>query len=116
MKTHRSDHTQETHDVLAARLRARVLKTGIVPIAEREGALAAGAGLPAGIPPEHDSLARQIGAASYRVTDAQVEAVRRAAGSERAAFEVVLSASIGAGLRRWDAAVRAIEGAADASS
>lgn len=64
----------------------------------------------------HDDLARQIGEAAYRVTDEQVAAVRDATGSDKAAFEVVMAACIGAGLDRWDAAVRAIEEAADAAS
>lgn len=62
----------------------------------------------------YDSLAAQIGAAAYRVTDDQVEAVRAAAGSEKGTFEIIMSASIGAGLTRWDAAIHAIEEAGDA--
>jgi hypothetical protein len=61
-------------------------------------------------------LARTIASASYRVTDAQVAAVRQAAGSDKAAFEVVMSASVGAGLARWYAAARAIREATDATS
>jgi hypothetical protein len=45
-----------------------------------------------------------------------VAAVRASRGSEVAAFELIMSASIGAGLRRWDAAARVIEEASDASS
>jgi hypothetical protein len=48
------------------------------------------------------------------VTDDQVSAVRQATGSDRAAFEIVLSAAVGAGLRRWDAAMRALKDAPDA--
>lgn len=62
-----------------------------------------------------DSLARQIGDAAYRVTDAQVAAVRASSGSDQGAFEVILAASIGAGLHRWDAAVRVIGEARDAA-
>jgi hypothetical protein len=71
----------------------------------------------AGGPPTdepYDTLARQIGKASYQVTDAEVDAVRQAIGSDKAAFEIVMSACIGAGLTRWDAAARAIEEATDA--
>ncbi|RWZ46045.1 hypothetical protein ELQ90_16290 [Labedella phragmitis] len=64
----------------------------------------------------YDDLARQIGEAAYRVTDAHVVAVRDATGSDKGAFEIIMSACIGAGLSRWDAAVRAIEGAGDAAS
>ena len=73
----------------------------------------------AGGPPiaePYEALARQIGEASYAVTDAQVDAVRAATGSDKAAFEVVMSACVGAGLARWDAAVRALEEATDASA
>ena len=62
----------------------------------------------------YDALARQIAEASYAVTDAQVDAVRAATGSDKGAFEVVMAACVGAGLARWDAAVRAIEEAGDA--
>lgn len=63
----------------------------------------------------YDDLARQIGEAAYRLTDAQVAAVREAAGSDKAAFEIIMSACVGAGLARWDAAARAIEEAANAT-
>ena len=62
----------------------------------------------------YDALARQIGEAAYLVTDAQVAAVRAAAGDDKGAFEIVMAACIGAGLTRWDAAARAIEEAGDA--
>lgn len=70
----------------------------------------------AAIAEPYDSLARQIGEAAYRVTTEQVAAVREALGSDKGAFEIIMSASIGAGLARWDAAVRAIEGVTDASA
>jgi len=56
----------------------------------------------------YDALAHQIAQDSFGVTDAQVAAVLQTTGSERNAFEVVLTAAIGAGLRRWDAAEKAI--------
>lgn len=62
----------------------------------------------------YDSLVQQISTAAYRVTDAQVDAVRVAAGSDKGAFEVVMAACVGAGLARWEAAVRVIEEASDA--
>ena len=79
----------------------------------------AASGRAAGGPPTDepfDNLARQIGEASYRVTDAEVTAVRQATGSDKAAFEIVMSACIGAGLARWDAAARAIGEATDATA
>lgn len=79
----------------------------------RTAIAARAAGGPA-IDEPYDALARQIGEESHAVTDAQVDAVRQATGSDKAAFEVVMSACVGAGLTRWDAAVRAIEEATDA--
>ena len=64
----------------------------------------------------YEALAQQIREAAYRVTDAHVEAVRAATGSDKGAFEIIMSASIGAGLARWDTAVRAIDEASDAPS
>jgi hypothetical protein len=44
----------------------------------------------------------QSGEAAWRVTDAQVASVRAAAGSEKAAFELIAAAATGAGLlRNW---------------
>jgi hypothetical protein len=59
----------------------------------------------------YETLARQIATDSHRVTDDQVAAVRNAAGSDKAAFEVVMSACVGAGLKRWDAFREAIDAA-----
>lgn len=70
------------------------------------GARAAG-GPP--IAPPFEDLARNVGEASYRVTDAEVAAVRAAAGSDRAAFELVAAAAVGAALRRWKAGIAAID-------
>ena len=56
------------------------------------------------------------GEAADRVTDAQVATVRAALGSDKGAFEIIMCASIGAGLARWDAAITAIEEATDASA
>lgn len=97
-------------------LRAAVTR----PVAETDAALRSGVleraagGAPVADP--YDELVLQIAEAAYRATDAQVAPVRDAAGSDKGAFEVIMSACIGAGLVRWDAAVRAIEGAGDASA
>ncbi|WP_433585290.1 hypothetical protein [Microbacterium hydrocarbonoxydans] len=99
----------------AEALRTRVLGSGVIDNALRSGAMRAGAGGDASLPEPYAALTRTIGERSYRVTDAQVGAVRSAAGTDRAAFEVIMSASIGAGLRRWDAAMAALEEAEDAS-
>jgi hypothetical protein len=87
--------------------------TGVTETSLRTATAARAAGGPPADEP-YDNLARQIGETSYQVTDAEVDAVRQATGSDKAAFEIVMSACIGAGLTRWDAAARAIEEAADA--
>jgi hypothetical protein len=62
----------------------------------------------------YDALAHQIGEAADRTTDAQVASVVAAAGSEKAAFELVVAAATGAGLSRWQQAIKALKDAADA--
>jgi hypothetical protein len=62
----------------------------------------------------YDDLARQIGEAAYRTTDAQVVSVLRAAGSEKATFELIVTAATGAGLSRGKQAIKALKDAADA--
>lgn len=62
----------------------------------------------------YDALSRQIGEASYRVTDEQVASVLQAAGSEKAAFEIVAAAAVGASLARWQQAMRALDEAKNA--
>lgn len=89
-------------------------ETGMTEASLRTAVAARAAGGPPAEAP-YDDLARKIGEASYQVTDAEVAAVRQTAGSDKAAFEIVLSACVGAGLARWDAAVRVIEEATDAA-
>ena len=103
----------DSHRDRAETLRTAVGGTGVTGAALRTAVAARAAGGPPVAEP-YDDLARQIGEASYRVTDAEVAAVRQATGSDKAAFEVVMSACIGAGLARWDTAVRVIEEATDA--
>ncbi|GLY42817.1 hypothetical protein Amsp01_088400 [Amycolatopsis sp. NBRC 101858] len=106
--------THHSHRDRAETLRTAVgIDTGVTEAALRTAVARRAAGGPAVAEP-YDELARQIGEASYRVTDAEVAAVRNVAGSDKAAFEVVMSACVGAGLARWDAAVRVIEEATDA--
>ncbi|MGQ7311956.1 hypothetical protein ACUOFU_09670 [Microbacterium arabinogalactanolyticum] len=104
-----------SHRELAERLRSQARSDGAGAPGANAGAVDAGAGMPNDLAEPFRTLAEQVGRASFRVTDAQVDAVRDAAGSEQAAFEIVMAASVGAGLRRWDAAMRAIEEAGDAA-
>lgn len=82
----------------------------------RESAFALGGGLENTLRSPVGDLARLVGAASFRVTDVMIADVREAVGSDVAAFEVVMSASVGAGLTRWDAASQVIGEAAGAAS
>jgi hypothetical protein len=107
---------EATHESLAASLRERVLTSGVLAADLRSGAMSVGAGATTELAEPFAKLAALVGESSYKVTDGQVQAVRDATGSDKAAFEIVMSASIGAGLRRWDAAVTAIEAASDATS
>jgi hypothetical protein len=62
----------------------------------------------------YDDLVRQIGEASHRVTSARVERLVREEGSEKAAFEIIAAAAMGAGLVRWQRAIKIIAEASDA--
>lgn len=104
------------HRSHADAVRAAVMsEAGGTEVSVRAAVLARAAGGGAAAEP-YDALARQIGAAAYRVTDAQVEAVRAAEGSDRRAFEIIMSACVGPGLARWDTALRVIDEATDASA
>jgi hypothetical protein len=105
----------ESYEVLARRVRERIGGAGRTDRGLRVSAMNRAAGGPA-IAQPYDALADQIGQAAYLVTDAQVAAVRDAVGADKGAFEIVVAASIGAGLLRWDAALHAIEGATDATA
>ena len=99
----------------AETVRAAIAGTGVTEASLRTAVAARAAGGPPTTEP-YEQLARQIGAASYRVTDADIDAVRQATGSDKGTFEIVLSACAGAGLARWDAAARVIQEASDASA
>lgn len=106
---------QGSHAQYADDLRSQVEQSGALGRDLRLSILARGAGGPELSEP-YDALAHQIAEDSFRVTDAQVTAVFQETGSERKTFEVILTAAIGAGLRRWDAAEKAIMEADDATS
>jgi len=102
------------HPSLAAALRRRVLAgPGETPPDARQAAAQRAAGGPP-TPSPYDDLARQIGESAHRVTDAQVASALVAAGSEKAAFEIIMAASVGAGLFRWERAMKALKEAIDA--
>jgi hypothetical protein len=101
-----------SHQDYAAALRSRVVGNGT---AEHELRVLALDGEIDAAPAPYSVLIEQIRDDSFRVTDAQVQAVRAAAGSEKAAFELILASAIGAGLDRWDAAVNSMREADDAA-
>ena len=99
------------HRARAKRLEQRVFDEPAdtsIELRRQMGQRAAG-GAPIVAP--YDQLARDVGEASYRVTDAEVSAVRAATGSDRATFELVAAAAVGAALKRWKAGIAAIEAA-----
>ena len=108
--------TRPDHRALAEAVRRAVLEAPAATTPTLRQAVAERtAGGPPTEPP-YDELARQIGDAAYRTTDAQVATVRTALGTEKAAFEVILAAGVGAGLLRWRLAMQALAEANDAPS
>ena len=106
----------DIHHRHADALRAAATREGGKTEASLRAAVLTRAAGGAPIAEPYEALARQIREAAHRVTDAQVAAVRAATGSDKGAFEIIMSACIGAGLTQWDAAIRAIDEASDASS
>jgi hypothetical protein len=104
------------HHTLANALQRRVLEgPGKTPPELRQSSAEWAARGSAGKTPCAD-LARQIGEASHMVTDAQVSSVVVATGGEKAAFEIVTAAAVGAGLFRWRQAMKALDEATNASA
>jgi len=95
-------HGRPDHQALAEVLRKRVLEgPGITDIALRQAIANRATGGPAIGEAAYDDLAQQIGQAAYKVTDEQVKKVIQKIGSEKAAFELIVAAAVGAGLYRW---------------
>jgi alkylhydroperoxidase family enzyme len=61
------------------------------------------------VPPAAAAYADTVRRHAYRVTDADVEAVRAAGLTEDEVFEVTISAAVGAGLERLEAGLRAMQ-------
>ena len=102
------------HASLAEALRRRVLEgPGETDMALRQRVAARASGGPP-IDAPYDDLARQIGEAACRTTDAQVARVLVAARSDKATFELIAAAATGAGLLRWQLAIKALEQSRDA--
>jgi hypothetical protein len=106
--------SRSDHHSFAETLRRRVLEgPGQSDPALRQRVAARSAGGPS-IEAPYDDLARQIGEAACRTTDTQVANVLAVAGSEKAAFELIAAAATGAGLLRWQQAIKALEETSDA--
>jgi hypothetical protein len=105
------------HRALAEALRRRVLSgPGDTSPGLRQASARRAAGGPA-IEAPFDELARQIGEAAHRVTVAQISAVlTTTGGSERATFEIIVAAALGAGLSRWEQAMKLLDEATHASA
>jgi hypothetical protein len=91
----------------AAVARAATLSGGALPAAETASASETLAEPLAGWV---DKVARQ----AWKITDEDVAALRAAGFAEDAIFEITIAAAAGAGLARYQVAVRAIEAAASA--
>jgi uncharacterized peroxidase-related enzyme len=98
------------HRAMAEALQKRVLEEpGITDIALRQAIAKRATGRPAVGVAAYDELAQQIGQGGWRVTDEQVQKFIRQAGSEKAAFELIIAAAVGAGLYRWQKGLSVLE-------
>jgi len=97
------------HRALAEAVRQRTFEGPGVTDADLRQVMAerAAGGRPLEAP--YDDLARQIGEAAYKVTDEQVAKVVEQAGSERAAYELIVASALGAGLHRWERGLKILE-------
>jgi len=94
---------QPNHQALAEVLQKRVLEgQGLTDSALRQAMAKRAADGPAVAESAYDDLARQIGEAAYMVTDEQVKKVVEKTGNEKAAFELIVAAAVGAGFYRWE--------------
>jgi alkylhydroperoxidase family enzyme len=60
------------------------------------------------VPAQAQTYVETVSRNAYRVTDAQVEALRASGLSEDEIFELTVAAAVGAGLERLDAGMRAL--------
>lgn len=95
------------HRAPIEQVRDRLLEgEGTLPSAIRRAA----AGLGEGLPPEARKLVEKISRHAYKVVPEDFEQLKQSGWSEDQLFELVLCASLGAGLARLAAAERAIAG------
>jgi uncharacterized peroxidase-related enzyme len=89
------------HRAMADAVRQRTLEGPGETDAALRQAMAARAADGLALDAPYDDLARHIGEAAYKITDAHVATVVKQAGSERAAYELIVATALGAGLHRW---------------
>ncbi len=95
-------HGHPNHLALAEALHKRVLEgPGKTDAGLRQAMAQRASGGAAVADAAYDELALQIGQAAYKVTDGQVNKVVQKAGNEKAAFELIVAAAVGAGLSPW---------------
>jgi uncharacterized peroxidase-related enzyme len=106
-------HSHPNHRALAEVLRKRVLEgPGITDIVLRQAMAKRATGGPAIAEAAYDDLAQQIGQATYNVADEQVKKVVEKTGSEKAAFELIVAAAVGAGFYCWQKGLSILKEAA----
>jgi len=66
------------------------------------------------LPPEIKAYVTKVARHAYKVTDADIEALRNQGYSEDAIFEITLSASLGASMKCLSQGLAAIQGAKNA--
>jgi len=100
------DESLARHAELVAALRRAVFESPghLEPDVRR----AAGSGAP--MPQPWGPYTEKVRDCSYRVTDADVDALKAAGRSEEEIFEVTVAAALGAALHSLDAGLRAVEG------
>ena len=93
-----------------ARLRDAVLQRVLDGPGQSDPALRHAAADGTGLPADLQPLVERIQAHAWRVTDEDVEQVRRVYGDDRT-FELIVAASLGASRKRLLAGLRALEDA-----
>jgi hypothetical protein len=96
----------DRHGDRVAALRRAVFDSDAVSDRATRAAAAAGGELPAPLA----SYLTKVREASYRITDADIAALRTAGHSEEEIFELTVAAALGAALRSRDAGMRALRG------
>jgi hypothetical protein len=99
----------DRHAARVAGLRRAVFGSpGVSGLAERAAAASVD-----GVSPPLDAYVAKVDGAAYRITDADIAALKTAGCSEEEIFEVTVAAAVGAALRGLDAGMRAMRGGSE---